>query len=380
MKRFSVFFQQKIYHRERQKETYTIASTLCNASSSIFNISSPWNIGIESSLKGFSWKKIIVFLLKYIPIINIRKITPSDIDTDYIYTWGDIPLFPQKRYIVELDNPYILTLYNTFAFRIYQPIIKRLLLSGKCHKIVCISEACRESLGDLLGEKVKEKAIVLYPYVQERQNLQNDPNIVHFGFVGLRIMGKGCLELLEAFHKRKEENIILHIVGFRNHTIEQYYQDDSRIIFHWPKERKDILENILPTWDVFVFPTLFESLGMAALEAVSCWLWIITTDVFALPEICSDGYNGRLLPHPFLNKEKVWNKEIVNVIKYNGFRFAKKFHITEGSYNKDLEVSIFHAITEAIEKKDIWKQHSVELYERRFSEKIWKDTFISLLK
>jgi glycosyltransferase involved in cell wall biosynthesis len=51
--------------------------------------------------------------------------------------------------------------------------------------------------------------------------------------------------------------------------------------------------------DVMLFPTLDESLGWVAVEAGFASLPVITTDIFAIPELVVDGRTGVLIP---LNK------------------------------------------------------------------------------
>lgn len=375
----TIFFKQKPHHRERQQDTYKIGSTLFPSFSSIKQGQTIKNTAIEKKWSGLSLAVILWRLLQLVPIINLRKVDlPKDQNIDYIYTWWDIPLFGKTRYVIEIDNPYILTLYNPIAFRIYRPIIRWLLLRERCHKIVCISEACQSLLGHLLGKEVYEKSVVVYPYMSWRENNKHTDDVVRFGFIGFRVMWKWCLELLEAFHKRDEKNIELHIVGFRSEEIEAKYKDDTRIIFHGPKDRKEILENILPSWDIFVFPTLFESLGVVVLEALSAGLGIITTDVFALPDIIQDGYNGKIIPNPHMKKEKIYDRDIVNVVQYNGATFALKFGITEKTYSPDLEKHIYESLGEWILHKDEWTKNAEKVFEEKFGEKIWKEKFISL--
>jgi hypothetical protein len=40
------------------------------------------------------------------------------------------------------------------------------------------------------------------------------------------------------------------------------------------------------------------------LESLSRGLGVITTNVFALPEMCRNGYNGKIIKHPYLKENK----------------------------------------------------------------------------
>jgi glycosyltransferase involved in cell wall biosynthesis len=58
--------------------------------------------------------------------------------------------------------------------------------------------------------------------------------------------------------------------------------------------RSDILE-ILPMCDIFVLPTLHETLSIALLEASACRLPLIASRTGGIPEIIEHGYNGLLV-------------------------------------------------------------------------------------
>lgn len=172
MPKLKIFFNQKPLHRERQADTAKFAAKF-------FDVISPLkqavnNLTTHKKQEKSLVLKTITFLIANIPIINLRKMSSLSEKADIIYTWGDIPLFPKKPYMVELDNPYVLTLYNAFAFRLYRPIIKRLLMSPKCHRIVCISDACRKSLIRELGNELASKTFVLYPRIREESLARRD--------------------------------------------------------------------------------------------------------------------------------------------------------------------------------------------------------------
>ena len=57
-----------------------------------------------------------------------------------------------------------------------------------------------------------------------------------------------------------------------------------------------VVEEVLVGADLFLLPSETESFGLAALEALSCEVPVITTRVGGLPEVVLDGENGFLLP------------------------------------------------------------------------------------
>jgi glycosyltransferase involved in cell wall biosynthesis len=59
--------------------------------------------------------------------------------------------------------------------------------------------------------------------------------------------------------------------------------------------RRDVPE-LLRACDVFVFPSLYEGLGIALIEAMAAGCACVTTDTGPLPEVVRDGVDGLLVP------------------------------------------------------------------------------------
>jgi glycosyltransferase involved in cell wall biosynthesis len=93
--------------------------------------------------------------------------------------------------------------------------------------------------------------------------------------------------------------ISLHIVGdgeFRE-ELEQLSREQStaeRIIFFGYKQDRDII-HLIDTFDVYVFPSLWEGLPYSLLEAMRAGLPIISTNVGGIPEALDNGRAGLLV-------------------------------------------------------------------------------------
>jgi N-acetyl-alpha-D-glucosaminyl L-malate synthase BshA len=61
---------------------------------------------------------------------------------------------------------------------------------------------------------------------------------------------------------------------------------------------QEFIANILPVGDVFLLPSEHESFGLAALEAMSCALPVVASNIGGLHEVIKDGETGFLFdPH-----------------------------------------------------------------------------------
>ncbi len=375
-----IFFYQKVNHRERQKDTVRYSKDIVKSISSIKK-----DIDLTDKKNEGAWKKrwiinkIEQIIVNYIPLINIKRLPPESNSADYIYTRGDIPLMSKKPYIIELDNPYILTYYNTFALRLFKPIIKRLLTSKRCHKIVCISQACQASLEKMLWKNIKKKTIVLYPRMEDNTNnkQERESKTINFTFVWGHPERKWVPELLKAFHSIDNKNISLTLIGFENEKRQKRYKDDKRIKFKWKQKREKILTKYLPQTDIFILPSMHESFGVSILEALSFWCGIIAVDTYAVPEMIINQENGIIIQHPFLVKKQVWKREIIDTPQFTMTEFQKKF--LHWTIREELVKEIEKAIKQGIINYKNRKKKSTNLFKQKFTPNIREKTFKQIL-
>ncbi len=130
----------------------------------------------------------------------------------------------------------------------------------------------------------------------------------------------------------------------------------------------------MPNCDVLLFPTYLESFGMVALEALSRGMSIITTNIYALPEMVIDGYNGRVLPHPFYAPNKDGFVDIQDILP------TLELKLGEQVLNSKLKDGIVESIEQAILNYPQWRVNSSKIYEEKFSEKAWENSFTSLFE
>lgn len=373
MHRKTIYFNQKSLHRERQADTAKYAADF-------FEVISPLKKEVDN-LKTFNkppfYMSIVIRIVSRLPMVNIRRLPKVSETADYIYTRWDIPLFPKKPFVVELDNPYVLTFYNYFAFRLFKPIIRRFLKSKKCKKIVCISEACKKTFLEEMWYSFEHKTMVLYPRMRDvlikEKSAQKE---IKFLFVWFHPRLKWVYELLEAFHSVKSNHITLELIWFQDNALKNKYHQDKRIKFLWQVPRNDILDVYLSWSDILLFPSFFESFGIVALEALSRGLWIITTNVFALPEVCIDWYNGRIIKNPYIKENEFG---FVDITKMTMNYFTKKY-LSDAIPNASMARAIQSAIEEAIEKYPVWKKHSQELYKEKFCQKAREKSFLHVFE
>jgi N-acetyl-alpha-D-glucosaminyl L-malate synthase BshA len=93
------------------------------------------------------------------------------------------------------------------------------------------------------------------------------------------------------------------------------------------------IDKILCFTDLFLLPSETESFGLAALEAMSCGVPVISSNSGGLPEVNFDGYSGYLsdvgnVEEMAANAIKILKDDAtLNVFKANALEVAKKFDI-----------------------------------------------------
>ena len=161
---------------------------------------------------------------------------------------------------------------------------------------------------------------------------------------------KGILELINAIKEiRKKKKISVLILGnpdkqnrasVKVSMLEQW-QSEKLII--WKGEKKNVLPYLQKS-KIAVLPSYREGLPKNLLEAASCELPIITTDVVGCKEICRNNFNGQLVPaqdYIHLSKaiEKILNNpKLSSFYGKNGRKLAIEKFSTKIIIKKFLEV------------------------------------------
>lgn len=281
--------------------------------------------------RGQSWKQKL-------PLLNI-KLRPKGIPKDaVVYVWG--ALMATGEFIVDLDNPWSLVGYNLRAMPLYRLLIKRALLSGRCREIRCMSEACRQSLRVLFGDAVYAKAQVHYPCISpEVTSVEvTSGEECRFLFVGTQFEIKGGPAMLRAFRRayQKNSNAVLDVITHLPvHFTDLAASCPGIRVFPAKFSREEILENFIKKSDVLIHPSYMESFGMVILEAISNGLAVITTEMYATPEMVEDGVNGFVLSPP--------------ISSWKGFMPTSHFLVPDMLCAlKELEASIFESQLESV--------------------------------
>jgi len=256
----------------------------------------------------------------------------------------------------------------------------RLLSGPKCKKILTTSEASLNTLRLGLGrnfESIADRTGVLTPAVSSKLLLRNPPRKESDGpvrilFVGNHFFDKGGRELFYAFRRLRQrlDVELTFVTGAPKHH-EAYFNSFAEIIRKEPGVRlcsripKDILWNeCYAKSDIFCMPSYMDTFGYVVLEAMANRLPIVTTDMYALPEIVRDGETGLLVHAPIASFERDSLRTPENMLRYREAVLDEKLF---SSVVDSLEASLGRLIEDDAARKRMGEAAYKDVEQGRFS-------------
>jgi glycosyltransferase involved in cell wall biosynthesis len=219
---------------------------------------------------------------------------------------GFIPIGP-NRFAVDIEHvsSFVGMHHGRLRSGRVKNTISRALSSPKCSALLPHCEAAKASLSLISRERgLMDKAVVVYPAVDPGLGRtagpqKGRPRVLFMG----EHLWKGGREVMEACALLADKlDFDLTYISLRVHPPEEAVAKAKRGLsidfFQGPVPRKDLLERILPTVDVFVMPTYIDTFGYAFLEAMAFGIPCVGTRHFAVPEIVEDGVTGLLVDAP----------------------------------------------------------------------------------
>lgn len=169
----------------------------------------------------------------------------------------------------------------------------------------------------------------LFP-ISEQENLfeKASDRMIRLAFAGKISFSKGLLSLFEAIDKIRDKKIQLFLAGgagdvkefdqIRNRAEQSVHQ----VIFLGQRSQED-LAKLYSRCDLFVFPSYYEGLGLAIIEAMACGLPVVVSDTEGLQEwITSKTQNAPITFIPLPEMESI-DKPMANDLPAYEERLAK---------------------------------------------------------
>lgn len=192
---------------------------------------------------------------------------------------------------------------ETFLYRLENRLTRR------CATVVAVSDAVRAYLID--RKIARADRIVTIPNGVDLERF--DPSAIRFhrddlasapriGMVGRLHPQKGHSVGLRAFstilHRHPDASLEIIGRGDLQESLEREAGElgiAGRVHFHGSVSHADIARQ-MASWDLAVFPSLWEGFGIAAAEAMAMELPVVASRVEGLAEVVEDGTTGLLVP------------------------------------------------------------------------------------
>lgn len=137
-------------------------------------------------------------------------------------------------------------------------------------------------------------------FEQNNYHLLRDNREINFAFIGRLIKDKGIIEYITAAHYFKHNtNLFFNVCGTMDHN------NPSSVHKDWLRANSSInikffghvnnIKDVLCKADCVILPSYREGMSRSLLEAASCGIPIITSNVPGCQEIVEDGHNGFLI-------------------------------------------------------------------------------------
>ena len=206
-------------------------------------------------------------------------------DTELIHACSGILIKNKFPWVIDTEHAASFVGFHAGRLEKLHRKVEDYLSSDWCRKIMPWSEAGRTSIiNGLNTSRFREKIETVYPAIKPVDVKKKKHSGLNLLFISVRFYTKGGRELLEAYEAltRKYDYNFTVI----SHVPEAVKRKHPRIEFHEPNiPRQRLLDEFYPKTDIFILPSYMDTFGMVFLEAMSCGIPIVTTNVFAIPEI-----------------------------------------------------------------------------------------------
>ncbi|MDO8537297.1 MAG: glycosyltransferase family 4 protein [archaeon] len=191
-------------------------------------------------------------------------------------------------------------------------ISKKFFSSPHCKKLIAMSEFAKQSMEEKIKEKqILDKIEVNYPTIPVPLRRDNPctisdgaeikkptnkiPTLIYAARSFERKGGKDVLKVFDALNKKLDFNLIF--IGDIPKEIKQKYENNKNIEFFDVLPRTQVQEH-LQNSDVFLLPTLADTIPVTIFEAFANQLAVVTTSSKHNPvakELIEDGKTGMLV-------------------------------------------------------------------------------------
>lgn len=258
----------------------------------------------------------------------IQRINVKENSYDYIFSYNRF-LKTKSNYVIYLENPLALVHYSTERIKTFVGKLKlKKYFYDPCLKsIICLSKACFDTIHNFYSIPKNVKVEQVYPFVPKnpltsKENIKEKSHSKEINclYISSNFILKGGRDILLTFKKLHDvgiNNIKLKVITKLDNLdkkIREEINENNNIELYDFKFTKDELNHFYNDSCILLNPTRQDSFSLVVLEAMKSGNVILTTDLYAIPEMVEDEYNGFLTKPKFrffdynnMPNRYVWN-------------------------------------------------------------------------
>lgn len=223
------------------------------------------------------FRKIIFTVTR---LVNLRKFRKIEAETDYFYIVNNdlAEILSTKSKIIGSEHIYLPGIYNgkpkrSISGKLALKLTQNNILYRNIDAFHCINESSKYFLEPIKKSFFIPNGVDTSKYIPKNVSGQ----IINLLFVARLEQSKGILELLSAFKKIEDPNFVFHVVG--SGSLDHVFKtvNDKRIVYHGFLKETELCE-LYGKCDAFVFPSYNENFPLVIMEALSCGLYVITSE------------------------------------------------------------------------------------------------------
>lgn len=243
----------------------------------------------------------------------IQRIKVKNVPGDIIFSYNRF-VCADKKYVILLENPLALVHYSTYRNNTYLSRIKlkKYFSDPNLKSIICISKACYDTVKSFYSIPDRIKIDQIYPFVQansltSKESIRNKcrKSDIQCLYISSNFNLKGGKDILMAFNKFKalginniKLTIITQIKSIDKNTRKIIEENKNINLFDF-KFSKEELDKFYNDSCIYLNPTRQDSFSLVTLEAMKSGNAVLTTDLYAIPEMIINNFNGYLVNPKF---------------------------------------------------------------------------------
>ncbi len=263
---------------------------------------------LNSSRYCFPYPFLPFFNFVYYPKNFLKKNS-----IDLIYAFKVFPLndFPWIADVEEFH--YWSAFYSFFSGQNFfssvmnsvgRKLVSKAFNSFNCRALLPWTQYSKKSILFFAGNHLKEKTRVIYPSMKPSTvKKKTNKEKISLLFTATNPVFKGTNFVFSAFNMlKKKYDVELNCFGnFSAETKKRFPEINFGFV-----SGKEFREKVMPENDILLMPSLIESFGLTAVEAFSCSVPVVSSDIMGLNEINEENRTGFKVNFPEEYHKKIF--------------------------------------------------------------------------